>query len=291
MSKRQRHQSNQTPKKKNSVKPATIIALCLILFPAIGLFLILAPTTSRNSPFSGFDVYTDCSIDPSILVSLQPFYKNSQDTLVTVSITGWDKNICNKLQINFPGTTYNHQYFIDAGYAIEAGVDPQTALTHEYTRRDIDNLIVNHDWIGQDIISFAPNELENFSGGVEFMWNQGVDKIGFGEFSLLLPFGAVNNGGTSLRSTQSFEVSLLVPDGYKLTSFTPDITRYKPFGNIAFYNFFIEGKNIPLSLTFQNPALENRKEIFLIFLSTLFGIGLTMGVELLIESRKNINAG
>jgi hypothetical protein len=247
--------------------------------------------TPRDSSFSGLDIFHDCQQDLTILVALKPFYENTQDVLVTLSIGGWDKNVCSKLQINFPGTTYNHEYFIDAGYAIEAGVDPQTALSKEYTRRKIENLEVNHDWTNQDIISFPPNEQKDFSGGVEFIWIQGMEKTSFSESSLLLPFGAINSGETTLKSIDKFEISVQTPDGHKLTAYEPEHTGYKPFGNISFYNFSIEGNRTPLILKFQNPALENNKEIMIMFLSTLFGIGLGKSMDLLTESLHKNKAG
>jgi hypothetical protein len=275
--------------KRESLKRTFVWAIMigLVILPVISIGYLLIPDSAQKAQFlSGFDILHDCTADLTVLLGLIPS-ENTRDVKVAVSINDWEKikDTCNSVNIYFPGYTYNQQFLPNLGSIENIGAIPAEGMGIPISN---EAEIIHDPSLYQDIIRIKPKESKNFSGTVEFHWLNGLNKTGFGTFSLLLPFHAIiGDNERTLTGTKAFEVSLVSPSGYDLTSAAPGPSTFKPFADIAFYYFNLEAGNTALSITFSNSSLEHSKDLLLILFSALLGVGLTLVFERMLARLDN----
>lgn len=265
------------------------IGFLLTFLSLLGLLGIFMPSFQKAPiSLSGFDILTDCATPPVTFISLKPNI-DSGVTKVVVAITNWNEigESCDNLHIYFPGVTSNHQYLLQKGTPDPN--NPQEYLTRE-DRRPL-NLaeIVRDSQMLEDIIRIKPKQVSDFVGAVEFEWQNSVSRNEFEIFDIFLPFQILKSPLEELTETKKYEISLVAPRGYTLSSKVPEASRFHTLGDISFYGFDIDVEKTEFSLSFKDQNLTGVKDILLIIFSAILGIGLTLVFEKLTERTKPIS--
>jgi len=246
-----------------------------IIFSLIG-FSYLLHRDSPQSSFSGLDILHDCSAEPKGFIALQVL-RDSQDVLVSMNVQNWDSiyNQCKSLEFHFPGRTRGHSYLVN----IEDWNDPRIGIPGA-SSRPLRNALLTHDsLLNQDIIRIDPSKLEEFAGEINFTWIGGLQRTDFGKYKILLQFSATDTPNLQLKHTLNFKVSLVSPNSIELSSQVPQASGLKALGNASYHWFeIVPGKTL-LSLSFEDSNKARIKELLLIILATVFGIGCTIVVE------------
>jgi hypothetical protein len=262
---------------------APLFIAALIVFPLVAVAYILFPRPAPSRPLSGFDVLHNCRTSPSVSLYLQPM-AGSTNVMATVQIKDWggEADSCNAIEIHFPGRTDGHEYLVNLN-----SFDDLMKMIQENpkgysrnTRRPLAQAqLYRDDLLGEDVIKLDPAKMGDFGGIIEFVWIDGLKKTDFEKYNLFLPFQSTLREGNPLQSTRKFRVQALSLPEYDLTSRVPESSSVKTLGDTFFYTFDIEAGKTPLSLTFENSRLAAYKTYLIMLFSTLFGIGIGLGIE------------
>lgn len=241
---------------------------------------LLGSVPRRFGSLSGFEVLHDCSQNLTSFIGLWPL-PDSLDIQVSVAIENW-KEIAEEvslIEVHFPGFTSDHCYVTELK-------DLENFTDFSQFQRDLsDHMEFRRDYFNvEDIFSIYPKFLDDFTGIIEFIWMEGFERPNIEKLELLLPFQAsFSSQGTQLNHLRDYTLEIWVPEGYTLTSSTPQPSRLQFLGDRKRYRFEIDLYKTDLHMSFENPDLSREKSFRLLILSSLFGLGLTLIIREIIQ--------
>ena len=230
------------------------MGLVVIAVAGVLGFLGVRQTPARNDSLSGFEIRTNCSGSASACISLQPFGRgvNPPDLEVGVSIDEFNGK--GSLEAHVPGVTVGHRYLLPFEKPAEWPGD-------DY-RRPMNGDHVTHTPLGDDVVRLGPADKTDFHGAFEFVLCDGLRRTRFDEYTLTLPFGALQVDGEAepLPAIQHYTISIACPSRYEVTS-THQLGSARRLGNVSFYNMSIDGGASLLCLRFRDAHLSTVREV------------------------------
>lgn len=266
-----------------------ILGILLTLFSIIFISGLLSGNPKKPKGISGFDVFYDCGIKPKIFLVLLPIH-NSNDIRVVVHIENWSDihATINSYTVFFPGITYNHKYLLIAEKFPEKPTlspDEMEGLSRKSTRRNFtsDMETIWDQAFYQTIIKFNPQKINDFCGGIEFIWVNGLERFSYSEAGIILPFQTAKPVGFQLNSVKKYKLQVFAPFRYNLRSSGPQPERFQILGEYAYYQFAINVTKTDFYINFNNEKLSRQKNYLIIIFSTLLGVGLALIVTQIIS--------
>lgn len=273
-----------------------LIGLSLIGVSIITISYLTSSASYYPENIAGLDILHDGNGDPEVFVGLVPLH-GTQEVYATIFISDWEKSLtnCSQIQVYFPGVTYHHSYLLESELPV-----PETPalwgeawpkLLYNESRHPLSSKMelawVREPWLCQDIIKIHPKQIEDFVGGIEFLWRNGLQKLSFTEVCFILPFQAPHSQGVQLNTIRKYQVQLWSPIDYELISSIPKPSRFQLFGRRgALYQFDIDVQKSDLVVIFEDRKQASIRNYLLIIFSTLLGIGLTIVVGEVISTIK-----
>ncbi len=255
------------------------IYLCSLIFnllifiatPSLLYYRLSAVIPATSVPLSGVDILSDCGEEVRGLVSLSPAFEQG-DVKVDVAVLDAKTMLkkCRRFQFILPGNTASHRYLLPM--RIPHGSPPGTVPTgpriplHDVRRSPY----------GFDVLTVNLDEVPDFTGSIEYLWIEGVQRRSYAEYEIALPFFAVKMGEEPERGVKGFRVSMPVRQPYHLKEQSIAQNGRVPLVDRNLYLFEVVRGNSILDLTFQDERLVHWKEIYQTILIGFLGAGLSL---------------
>jgi hypothetical protein len=265
--------SRRTSKAARRTSPLLWVAIGFILLSLLLIASLVFLRSDAPRTLSGFDVFPKCRDALDVFISLQPDPR-SLDVHVGITIRRRDTLSIDQAaaDIHFPGFTTGHQFLMNA------------SETYPISQRiPVPREMVEHDFnLGEDILHLRPTILGDRDITVEFLWQHGLARTGFADYSLRLPIGAIIQGNTAgIAPLDSFSASVVIPSGldYRIVSST--LPGIRMVGDFTFLYFSACNRRLPLTITMQNLSRAQLREFLLVVIGCALGIAGTVTVEFL----------
>ena len=262
--------------------PAT--AVFLVLIPAIGYYYLTAERSMPAPGLEGLDVVLGGDKPFSITVALSPHFAHAIiDAVVSINDSKEILPSCTDVTYIIPGISLNHRYLLPANFPRDKGFDSAQGI--HSSRRPLEN--VKRDPFGSNVVMVQLQQTPDFSGAIEFLWDGCISRKSFSEYELLIPFCAAGRNGIEWNSSQSFRVSMLVRNDYRLVKHSVPVHGQKSLGEISIYWFDIQKSNSILHLIFESDRLKVAKQRWQWLCVVGFGLGLSVLVAQFVAMYKH----
>lgn len=215
---------------------------------------------------------------------------DSHNIIVTLSIAGVFENYPEKIVLYFPGITTAHcivKEITDTELREELQ-DSQDILRK--TRVPVSEQIeVTHDSsLNLDTILMNPNQIEGYSGVLEFIWVDGVSQIDFATFRIDLPIRPllIYGGENHNCEFNEYKIQVWLWSGFEIISSISEISRYKKMLGMEYYVFEVDKTKTDFYVVFTSSKAAQCKDTILMIASIFLGIGLTEIFEDLWKSER-----
>ncbi len=252
----------------------------------ISIFAISTVTffsQTRSSMVGGLDICFPPEDEPQLtgevpFIGLVPI-SDSNDIRVTISVMNVFEIYPKQIILYFPGTTIYHCMIRDV-----TDIELQEELQElqdifQKTRIPISGQIdVIHDpSLNLDKIIMNPNQIEGFSGAIEFIWVNGVSQVDFATFRIDLPIRPLLTQEEVRDNCEfdKYEVQIWLWRGFERISSIPEISKYKKMEEMEYYVFEVDKTKTDFYVVFADKKAARYKDIVLIIASIFLGIGLT----------------
>ena len=276
--------------KKFKVNFIVIVPLLIgIVLSGISIWIIFHYLTVPATVIKGsIDVlYNGVRNDStSAVLELHPSWK-TKDIYVLLFIPEWKKYIGNSdtIQVCFSGDYDFFRHVIIRAYAfpeLPIGITSDDLggtlpdISEEFLSSEID--ISRGRW-GNKILNIYPKKMANFTGAIEFFWENAITKSSSMNLDIIMNF---NNSpiwpNNRMYRVRNYTIKLFPPNDYNLVSSTPQFLR----SDVGFghnYQFDIDIYKSDFNSTFENKKMCKLRDYSLIIFSTLLGIGLALIVN------------
>lgn len=295
-------------KKLRSVR-TLLLGLFLIGASLYVISLVLLPKQAAYLGLLGFNVSYCYDKASSIEMQLQPIF-DEDAVVVSILIQQWDDmKDCDCIDIASPWETWGHSYMVPL-YS-----DPPSSLPvpwiegtcikdwlFESNNKELENepdvqlylqarrTFDSNMFLGRvtkpaervDYMRIYTSQIEDFSGGIEFICSDALKRISFTKYALLFPFGKTPVL-EELPRTEVYNVAIWVPRQYSIVSATPQPSRIKLWERFNYYEFDINIHESDLVIEFEDRRLAEIQDYIVLISGTMLGVGLAIVVQRVTE--------
>jgi len=278
---------------KIKIRKKFFIGIIFFIIGIIQLYNFVFISSVSSTSIAGFDIYylnenQNLFYEYTALIAMTPVIDNNEIIVnLLIEKNNSEYSFPNHTIIYFPGITTNYKMLVPLS-------EDSYLLTQEEvykkSRIDIskDIKIYNDPILGSDLqkIIIDTNQIDNFSGIIEFTWIEGLQEYDFRKYRIDLPFNAPQPD-RDFTKISKYQINFLMPKNHKMDSSVPsDYKLVNMLGHDS-YSFEINPGKTKYLINFSNVNADGFKNLFLIIFSILFGIGLTFIVEEFVISNKN----